>query len=226
MKKGGLFIGAAVACALGFAGTLYLAFYKAELDRELFFNQKIFYYHVACAFMLFAATITCGVTSLFYLRKRQPRHDDVALAAGELAVLFGAVVLVTGSIWGKAAWDKWWDWDARLTTSLLLWLTMVGYVLVRQYGGAGSERMAAGLAVFATVNIPLVYFSVRIWRTLHPKTSVVPELQGGMRAAMWSSVALFAVFYVLLLRLRTHAARAERRLTELRERALDAGLIE
>jgi heme exporter protein C len=226
MKKGGLFIAAAVACALGFAGTLYLAFYKAELDRELFFNQKIFYYHVANAFMLFAATITCGVSSLLYLRRRQPRHDDVALAAGELAVLFGAIVLVTGSIWGKAAWDKWWDWDARLTTSLLLWLTMVGYVLVRQYGGAGSERMAAGLAVFATVNIPLVYFSVRIWRTLHPKTSVVPELEGGMRAAMWSSVGLFAVFYVLLLRLRTNAARAERRLGELRERALDAGLIE
>ena len=226
MKKGGLFIGAAVACALGFAGTLYLAFYQAELDGELFFNQKIFYYHVANAFMLFAATITCGVSSLLFLRKREPRHDDVALAAGELAVLFGAVVLVTGSIWGKAAWDKWWDWDARLTTSLLLWLTMVGYVLVRKYAGAGSERMAAGLAVFATVNIPLVYFSVRIWRTLHPKTSVVPGLQGGMRAAMWSSVALFAVFYVLLLRLRTHAARTERRLTELRERALDAGLIE
>ena len=226
MKKGGLFIGAAVACALGFAGTLYLAFYKAELDGELFFNQKIFYYHVANAFMLFAATITCGVSSLLFLRKREPRHDDVALAAGELAVLFGAVVLVTGSIWGKAAWDKWWDWDARLTTSLLLWLTMVGYVLVRKYAGAGSERMAAGLAVFATVNIPLVYFSVRIWRTLHPKTSVVPGLQGGMRAAMWSSVALFAVFYVLLLRLRTQGARAERRLAELRERALDAGLIE
>jgi heme exporter protein C len=220
------FLVAAVVCALGFAGTLYLAFYRAELDRMLFFNQKIFYYHVANAFMLFAATITCGVYSLLYLRKRQPGHDDIAVAAGELAVLFGAVVLVTGSIWGKAAWDRWWDWDARLTTSLLLWLTMVGYVLVRQYGGAGSERMAAGLAVFATVNIPLVYFSVKIWRTLHPQTSVVPGLEGGMRAAMWSSVALFGVFYVLLLRLRTHAARAERRLAELRERALDAGLIE
>jgi len=220
------FVAAAAACALGFAGTLYLAFYKAELDRALFFNQKIFYYHVANAFMQFAAVVTCGVYSLFYLRKRQPRHDDIALAAGELAVLFGAVVLITGSIWGKAAWDKWWDWDARLTTFLLLWLTMVGYVLVRQYGGHGSDRMAAGLAVFATVNIPLVYFSVKIWRTLHPQTSVVPELEGGMRAAMWSSVGLFTIFYVLLLRLRIQAARSERRLTELRERALDAGLIE
>jgi heme exporter protein C len=226
MMKKGTFLAAAAVCALGFAGTLYLAFYRAELDGDLFFNQKIFYYHVANAFMLFAATITCGVASLLYLRGRQPRHDDVALAAGELAVLFGAVVLVTGSIWGKAAWDRWWDWDARLTTSLLLWLTMLGYVLVRRYGGAGSERMAAGLAVFATINIPLVYFSVRIWRTLHPKTSVVPSLQGGMRAAMWSSVALWAVFFVLLLRLRTHAARSERRLAEIRERALDAGLIE
>ncbi len=226
MKKGGLFIAAAVACALGFAGTLYLAFYKAELDRELFFNQKIFYYHVANAFMLFAATITCGVSSLLYLRRRQPRHDDVALAAGELAVLFGAIVLVTGSIWGKAAWDKWWDWDARLTTSLLLWLTMVGYVLVRQYGGAGSERMAAGLAVFATVNIPLVYFSVSIWRTYHPQTSVVPGLRGWLRISMWTSVALFTLMFVIMLIARMRVAQGERRLSELREQALDAGVIE
>jgi heme exporter protein C len=226
MKAKIAFLVAAVACALGFAGTLYLAFFVAELDKKLFFNQKIFYYHVANAFMLFAAVFTCGVYSLLYLRRRQPRHDDIAVAAGELSVLFGAVVLITGSIWGAAAWDRWWDWDARLTTSLLLWLTMVGYVLVRQYGGPGSERMAAGLAVFAAVNIPLVYFSVSIWRTLHPPRSVVPELEGGMRAAMWSSVALFAVLYVLLLRLRTQTARSERRLSELRERALDAGLIE
>src|SRR5690606_32417585 len=119
---------------------------------------------------------------------------------------FGAIMLVSGSIWGKAAWDVWWDWDARLTTALLLWMTMVGYVLVRRYGGAGAERLAAGLAVFAMVNIPLVYFSVRIWRTLHPQTSVVPQLAGSMRIAMWSSVLLWTVFFVLLLRVRTQAA--------------------
>ncbi len=221
-----LFIAFAALAAAGFAGTLYLAFYAAPMDRLLLFNQKIFYYHVANAFMLFAAVVTCGVYSLLFLRKRQGHHDDMAQAAGELAVLFGAIVLVTGSIWGKAAWDVWWDWDARLTTSLLLWMTMVGYVLVRRYGGGGSERMAAGLAVFATVNLPLVYFSVRIWRTLHPQTSVVPELEGGMRAAMWSSVALFAGFYVLMLRVRGGTARIERRIAELRDKALDAGLIE
>ncbi len=224
--KRALYLAAAAACIAGFAGTLYLAFYVAPIDRLLFFNQKIFYYHVSCGWVLFAAVFTCGVASLLYLRKRQGKHDDLARAAGELAVLFGAIMLVTGSIWGKAAWDVWWDWEARLTMSLLLWMTMVGYILVRQYGGPGSERMAAGLAFFAAVNVPLVYFSVKIWRTLHPQTSVVPSLQGAMRAAMWSSVALFMVFYVLVLIVRTQMVRGERRLTELREQALDAGIIQ
>ncbi len=224
--KRALYLAAAAACIAGFAGTLYLIFYVAPIDRLLFFNQKIFYYHVANAWVLFAAVFTCGVASLLYLRKRKGKHDDLARAAGELAVLFGAIVLVTGSIWGKAAWDIWWDWEARLTMSLLLWMTMVGYILVRQYGGPGSERMAAGLAFFAAVNVPLVYFSVKIWRTLHPQTSVVPSLEGAMRAAMWSSVALFMTFYVLVVIVRTQVARGERRLTELREQALDAGIIQ
>jgi heme exporter protein C len=224
--KRALYLATAAACIPGFAYTLYLIFYVTPIERQLLFNQKVVYYHVPNAFMLFAAVLTCGVASLLYLRKRQPRHDDLARAAGEISVLFGAVVLVTGSIWGKAAWDVWWTWDARLTTSLLLWMTMLGYVLVREYGGPGSERMAAALAVFASVNIPLVYFSVRIWRTLHPESSVVPGLRGSMRVALWLSVLLFAGFYVLLLIARTRVANGERRLAELREQALDAGLIE
>jgi heme exporter protein C len=224
--KRALYLAAAAACIVGFAGTLYQIFYGTPIDRLLLYNQKIFYYHVANAWMLFAAVFTCGVASLLYLRKRQGRHDDLARAAGEMAVMFGAIVLVTGSIWGKAAWDVWWDWEARLTMSLLLWMTMVGYILVRQYGGPGSERMAAGLAFFAAVNVPLVYFSVKIWRTLHPQTSVVPSLEGSMQAAMWASAALFGVFYVLVLIVRTQVARDERRLTELREQALDAGIIQ
>ena len=214
----------ATAMAL-FGYTQYLIYYRAELDITLWFNQKILYYHVPCAFMLFAATITCGIYSLLFVKKRNGRYDDVALAAGELAVLFGAIVLVTGSIWGKVAWETWWSWDARLTTSLLLWMTMVGYVLVRKYGGPGSERLASGLAIFSTINIPLVYFSVRIWRTLHPKTSTVPSLVGDMRLTLWLSVLLFTLVFSVLLWVRVGAARAERLLGEAREAALDAGLI-
>lgn len=224
--KRAIYLAAAAACIAGFAGTLYLIFYVTPIDRLLLFNQKIFYYHIGAAWMLLTAVLTCGVASLLYLLKRQSRHDDVARAAGELSVLFGAIVLVTGSIWGKAAWDVWWDWEARLTISLLLWMTMVAYMLVRKYGGPGSERMAAALGVFGAINVPLVYFSVSIWRTLHPQTSVVPGLRGSMRIGMWSCVALFGVFYVLMLIPRIQAARTERRLTELREQALDAGIIQ
>ena len=225
MKKAPFLVCAAL-CIAGFGATLWVIFYKAPLDRLLFFNQKIFYYHVANAMLLFLAVILCGVYSLLYLRKRQGHHDDVAQSWGEIAVLMGAIALTTGSIWGKVAWGHWWVWDARLTTTLLLWLTMVGYVLVRQYGGPGSERMAAGLAVFGVVNIPLVYFSVKLWRGLHPQTSVVPGLTGMMRVAMWSCVLLFLVFYSLVAVVRRQAAFTERRLGELREMALDAGLIE
>lgn len=226
MKRALYTLGAAL-CIVGYAYAPYLIFYRAPLQGEpLFFNQKIFYYHVPCAFMLFLSVVVCGVASGLYLRKREGRWDDVARASGELAILFGAIVLVTGSIWAKPAWNVWWTWDARLTMSLLLWMTMVGYVLLRRYGGPGAERLASGLAIFATVNIPLVYFSVRIWRTFHPKTSVVPGLEGEMRTAFWTSVLLFTIFTVLLLRLRIDSARAERRVHELRERALDAGLFE
>lgn len=224
--KRGLFIAAAGVCVLLFGYTLYAIFYKAPLDRALYFNQKIFYYHVPNAFMLFLSVIVCGVASLLYLKRRDGKYDDLAEAAGELAVLFGLIVLVTGSIWGKAAWGKWWQWDARLTTSLLLWMVMLGYVLVRKYGGPGSERLAAGLAVFGLADVPLIYFSVKIWRTLHPKTSVVSELQPGMRGPFWLSVLLFACLFYLLLTVRVKAAAANRRVRELHDRGLDAGVFE
>jgi len=157
--------------AIGFAGTVWGVFVETPVQvstnaqgdispASLFFNQKIFYYHVANAFMLFTAVATCGVCSIGYLKTRKMRWDDVALASAEVAVMFGAVVLVTGSIWAKAAWDVWWVWEKRLTMSLLLWLTLVGYVLVRRFAGAGSERLAAGLAVFGTVALPFIYIMV------------------------------------------------------------------
>jgi heme exporter protein C len=221
-----LFLLGTVLCMVGLPLSLYVIFYRAPLQDVLFFNQKIFYWHVPCATALFAAVITSGVASVLYLWKRDGRFDDVALAAGELAVTFGLIVLVTGSIWARAAWTKWWVWDARLTSSLILWMTMVGYVLVRKYGGQGAERLAAGLSIFATINIPLVYFSVSIWRTFHPPRSVVPGLRGQMLTAFLLSMLVFAVFFVLLLTSRVALARAERRLYMARERGLDAGLFE
>lgn len=224
--KRATFIAFALLAMAGFGLTQYFIWYRTPMQDVLFLNQKIFYYHVPCWFVLFTATIICGIYSLRYVRSRDGRFDDVAIAAGELAVLFGLMGLVTGSLWAKVAWEAWWKWDARLTTSLLLWMTMVGYVLVRRYGGPGSERLGAGLAIFATINIPLVYVSVKLWRTFHPPTSNVPHLEGMMRVSFWLSVLLFMIFFGLLLKVRVAIARAERLLSEARELGLDAGLLE
>lgn len=223
--KRNLFVLVALLVAAGLAFTQYMIFYGTRMDVVLLYNQKIFYYHVPCWFVLFGATFICGYYSLRFVRGRDGRHDDIAVAAGEVAVAFGLMGLVTGSIWAKTAWEAWWVWDARLTTSLILWMTMLGYVLVRKYGGPGSERLGAGLAIFACVNIPLVYVSVKIWNTSHPKTSTVPSLDGTMRATFWLSVLLFLTMGGLALAYRIGAARSERQLAETRERGLDAGLL-
>ena len=223
-----LMLGAAAICALLFYYTLQMVFYGTPLERNdsLYINQKIFYYHVPQAFVLFISVIVCGVASLLYVRKREGRFDDVARSAGELSVLFGAMMLISGSIWAKASWDYWWAWDFRLSSSLLLWLLMVGYVLVRRYGGMSSERLAAGLAIFGAVNIPLVYFSVKVWETQHPKTSVVPGLAGDVRKTFWLSVGLFILVFIVLLITRIGQVRAVRSLRETRELALDAGVLD
>jgi heme exporter protein C len=213
--------------AVGFVVTLWLVFTYAPPDANLYFNQKIFYYHVAHAFMLFLAVVVCGVCSVVYLKKRDPRWDDVALAAAEVAVAFGAVVLLTGSIWAKAAWDIWWKWEERLTMSLLLWLVPVGYVIVRRFAGASAERLAAGLAVFGTVGVPFVY--VMVGKGQHPpsgSSGVAATLPPEMALVMWLSVATFLLWFLTLIVSRVASARAERELRELREQALDAGLIQ
>lgn len=230
MKRALVPLFAAIAAA-GLAVTLYMIFYVAPLERALFFNQKIFYWHVPNWFMLFFTVALCGVASAGYLKKRDPRWDDVARAAGELAVLFGAIGLITGSIWGKAAWGHWWKWELRLTTSLILWLTMVGYVLVRRFGGAGSERLAAGLAIFGVANVPLVYFAVKLADALqqesaHPKAQVVDQLTSSMKTTFQLSIVAFGALCAALLLVRIDAIRDERKVRELRERGLDAGILE
>jgi heme exporter protein C len=213
--------------AVGFVVTLWLAFTYAPMDNVLLFNQKIFYYHVAHAFMMFISVGVCGVCSMVFLKKRDPKWDDVALAGAECAVAFGAVVLVTGSIWAKAAWDVWWVWEKRLTMSLLLWLVLVGYVLVRRFAGASGERLAAGLAVFGTVGVPFIYAMVDKGDH-HPQAGAsgnVATLGPEMKLVFWLSVLTFLLWYLALVISRVQSARAERELRELREQGLDAGLF-
>ena len=150
------------------------------------------------------------------------RADRVAASAGELAVLFGLMGLVTGPLWGRKAWGVWWQWDPRLTTALLLELILVAYLLVRRYGGPGAEKLAAGLALFGVVDSVFVYKSVDWWRNVHPATSVVPTLMSpdskmGPAAALafaWCAVA-FVFLFALLLAMRVRLADQQAMLNEL-----------
>ena len=103
-------------------------------------------------------------------------------------MVFGIITLVTGPLWARKAWGVWWVWDARLTSSLVLWMIFVAYLLLRRYGGPGSDKLGAGMALFGMANVPFIYVSVNVWRTLHPQTSVVPTLPVEMGIPLWFCV--------------------------------------
>src|SRR5512133_2433442 len=156
---------------------------NAPYESTMGLVQKIFYYHVPSAMMMFISAFVCGIASAAYLFRGRARADHLAAAAGELVVVFGAIVLVTGPLWARKAWGVWWQWDARLTSTLLMWMIFVAYLLVRRFGGPGAEKLSAAMAVFGMANVPFVYVSVNVWRTIHPTTRVVPTLAPGMRGA-------------------------------------------
>ncbi|HEX2660956.1 MAG TPA: cytochrome c biogenesis protein CcsA, partial [Polyangia bacterium] len=166
---------------------------------------------------------TAAGGSLAFLFKGSERGDRLAHAAGELGVLFGACVLVSGPLWGRKAWGVWWQWDARLTSSLLLFLILNAYLLARRYGGPGGRKLAAALALFAAVDVPLVYKSVDMWRTVHPQTTVVPTLAPGMRPAFWLSFTLITLTWGILLALRMKLGNARAALADLEILAEDLG---
>jgi heme exporter protein C len=187
---------------------------RAPIETTMGPVQKIFYFHVPCAWLLMLSVFVSAGGSIAFLFKGSERGDRIALSAAELAVLFGICVLVTGPLWAKVAWGVYWQWDARLTSSLLLWLIMVAYLLARRYGGPASRKLAAALALFAAADVPLVYVSVHIWRTIHPKTTVVKTLDPAMRPAFYVSLLVFTALWSILFILRsrlehTRAAVAE-----------------
>ena len=199
---------------------------SAPRESTMGLVQKIFYYHVPSAWTCFLATFVCAFGSGLYLFKGSEAGDRLAVAAAELTVLFGLCTLVTGPLWGRKAWGVYWVWDVRLTTTLLLWMIFIAYLFARKYGGPGSKKLAAGLALFGAADVPLIYFSVSIWRTIHPKTSVVPSVlsQPGMAMPFIVAMLTFTIMFFVLLELRVGLERARARVDELHLAAEDAGL--
>lgn len=171
----------------------------APFEASMGLISKIVYFHVPVWFVMFLAVFICGIASAVYLFKEKPEADRLAVSAAELVVLFGLMGLTTGPIWGRVSWGTYWPWDVRTTLALILELTFIAYLLLRKYGGPGSEKLSAGLAIFGMMNVPFVYVSVNVWRTLHPQTTVVPTLPTSMAGPFWWCVlAYFAMFWVML----------------------------
>ncbi len=191
-----------------------VAIANAPYESTMLLVQKIFYFHFASWMAAVAALTLCGVASAVYLFTSSPRADRLAVAGGELTTVFVAFGLFSGTLWGRKAWGTWWAGDARTTMAVVAELIFLSYLLIRKYGGPGSEKLSAAMGIFGAATAPFVYKSVDWWRTIHPKTSVIGSLNetaGG--AIMWNVVMFCSVAFVLLF---VVALAARVRLEELR----------
>jgi heme exporter protein C len=169
--------------------------------------QKIFYYHLPAAMTMMIAALVCGAASGFYLFRRRPTADWIAVAAAEMAVVFGAITLVTGPLWARKSWGVWWEWEARITSTFVMWMVFNSYLILRRFGGPGSEVLSAAVGFFGMALVPFIYFSVELWRTMHPKTSVLPSLPTSMGIPVYFCWIAFATLGLALMLIRVRLER-------------------
>jgi heme exporter protein C len=188
-----------------------LALVVAPTEATMGNVQRIFYYHVPTSMLSLLFPYVNFVASLFYLywRRRDPLRaltaDAVAISAAEVTVVYSSICLLTGMLWGRAAWGIWWTWDARLTSMLLLWLLYVSYLMLRKLSSTGqTQTLAAVLSVFAAIDVPIVYMSIQWWRTQHPAPVFFGGADSGidpsmMPAFVWNIVgwAMWGIFLLL-----------------------------
>lgn len=190
---------------LGFVlmlAALYMVFLYVPTEKHTGIIQRIFYFHVPVAWVSFMAFFVTFIFSILYLWKRELKWDAIACASAEVGVIFTTLTLITGPIWAKPTWGIWWTWDARLTTSLVLWLIYVAYLLVRRLATEPSRgaRYSAVIGIVAFIDVPIVFLTVNLWRTQHPTTII---LEGGLTPPMLMtllvSLTAFTVLYILLI---------------------------
>lgn len=185
--------------------SLYMIFQVAPTEEKMGVVQRIFYFHVPSAFMAFLGVGVCAAASALYLWKKERRFDIAAHAGAELGVLFCSIVLITGPIWARPVWGVWWTGEVRLTSTLILWLIYVGYLLLRQNADDRDQaaRWAAIVGIVGALDMPIIYKSVEWWRGLHPK---VLKISGGggldplmERTLLVCTITMLGVFSCLFL---------------------------
>jgi heme exporter protein C len=169
-------------------GALALVFLWVPPEATMGNIQRIFYFHVASAWNAFAAFAIVIVTGIGYLRTRARRWDRLAYAAAEVGMIFTTIVLITGPIWARPIWNAWWTWDPRLTTTLIPWFLYAGYLFIRSAAGNSEKeaRLAAAFGVISFLDVPIVFFSARWWRSIHPTVIELGQInmEGSMVVTM------------------------------------------
>ena len=201
---------------------IFMVFAYVPTEAQQGIVQRIFYFHVPCAWVAFAAFAVVAISGGFYLWLGQQVWDDLAYASAEVGMLFCTLVLISGSIWAKPIWGAWWTWDSRLTTTLVLWLLYAGYLTLRVMADEVPQvgRLAAVVGIVAAADVPVIIVSVRLWRTIHP--AVIVTRQGGhgledprMIATLLVSMAAFTALSAWLLMLRFSTLRTTVRIANL-----------
>ena len=217
--------GLLVAGAALMAVTLYLVFLWVPTERTLGVSQRIFYFHVPLGWIGMVSILVVAIASVMHLVTGKEKWDSLAHATAELGVVFATLIIVTGSIWARPVWGVWWTWDAKLTTTLVLWFIYVGYLMVRTYGPLGGQgkRFASVIALIGAIDAPIIYMSTVWWRGLHPEPNIGPLAESGgldsrMQIAFLVSMVTFTVLYAYLLLERYSLKRVEADLDELYQR--------
>ena len=202
---------------------LYMIFLYAPEELTMGEVQRIFYIHVSSAWTAFVAYLLVLVGSVGYLRNRSRAADSLAHASAEVGFVFCSSVLVTGPLWAKPVWGIWWTWDARLTSTFILWLLFVSYLMLRGYVSSPGrvESLAAVVGIVGFLDVIVDYMAIRWWRTQHPQPVIAGGEGSGLDPRMWLTLLVtwtaFLCVFTYLLRLRLAMARVRREVTRLRQ---------
>ena len=210
---------------LGLLACGFWVFLKLPIETSQGFPQKIMYLHVPSVITTYLAFFIVFVYSIAYLWKRELMFDQIAKASAEVGLVFCALVLITGAIWGRTTWGTYWVWDARLTTTLLLFLIFMGYFLLRMSVNDRDKeaRLASVLGIIGFLDIPIIHKSVEWWRTLHQPSTLFkvdsgeakPSIPLELLYPLLASTLVMLAFYLYLLLLRYQTEKSTDRLNQL-----------
>lgn len=183
--------------------SLFMIFIMSPIDIKLGEIQKVFYFHVASAWIAFFAFFVVCITSIMYLIKRDYKYDIIAAASAEIGVVFTTIVLTTGPIWARSSWNAWWVWEPRLTTTLILWFIYIAYIMIRMsdMDYEKKSRLSAVFGIIGFIDVPIVFMAIRWWNTmLHPVVfgDGVDQSGGGLDSVMLFTLILSVVSFMLL----------------------------